>query len=94
MRLKVVALNVRSNLPFQHPLAMKPLDSVEEGAIAMEEPTTNVDEWSDDKEIPYIRTLNRLLPADIRVLGKNIIEVKWFIFFRVGHRSRGILCSF
>ena len=62
---QVVALNVRSNLPIDHPDAILPMSGADK--VISKVP---LDQWLNHQhELNYAKMLNGLLPKDIRVLG-------------------------
>ncbi|KAF9877715.1 tRNA pseudouridine synthase A [Colletotrichum karsti] len=78
---QVIGLRVRSNKPLPKPEpvvvegenADTPMEGTAETTTteqkSEEKEKKPVPEWTDDREIDYIRTLNRLLPDDIRILA-------------------------
>ncbi|KAF6842923.1 tRNA pseudouridine synthase A [Colletotrichum musicola] len=77
---QVIGLRVRSSKPLPQPEpapedADTPMEGTLETAAAEEDPKKQKKEkkpkkeWTEDQEIDYVKTLNRLLPDDIRVVA-------------------------
>ncbi|KAJ0338308.1 hypothetical protein COL922a_005757 [Colletotrichum nupharicola] len=74
---QVIGLRVRSSKPLPKPEpaptegdADTPMEGTAEKTETQEKTKKKPEvEWSDEKEIDYIKTLNRLLPEDIRILA-------------------------
>ena len=88
---QVVALNVRSKLPFNHPLAILHPDFNIQDASVVEslafDPVQNGYNDGSDDEYPYCVMLNNILPKEIRVLSWCGVDNKFSARFTCSFRK-------